>query len=55
MGKKAILEIRHMGNHWAICSGRLVVKRFDTEQQAYDASNDPVKRRFWEYWAKTVL
>lgn len=38
----------------AVPSG-YVLKRYDAEQDAIEAMNDPVKRMFWEVWGSNEM
>lgn len=56
--KKASLMVRKVGERQycvvAVPSG-YVLKRYDAEQDAIEAMNDPVKRMFWEVWGSNEM
>lgn len=56
--KKASLMVRKMGmKHYCVVSvpGGYVLKRYEKEEEAIQAMNDPVKRMFWEVWGSNEL
>lgn len=56
--KKASLMVRKVGERQycvvAVPSG-YVLKRYEREEDAIEAMNDPVKRMFWEVWGSNEL
>ena len=56
--KKASLMVRKVGERQycvvAVPSG-YVLKRYEREEDAMEAMNDPVKRMFWEVWGSNEM
>lgn len=56
--KKASLMVRKVGEKQycvvAVPSG-YVLKRYEREEDAMEAMNDPVKRMFWEVWGSNEM
>jgi len=50
--KKAVLMVTNTNRGWAITNGvtGLMIKLFESEEEAHIAMADPVKVKFWEYW-----